>query len=142
MFLDILLSPYVNNIFYVHNLGRFDGAFLIKSLLDSGFKVKPAMKNNKIISLIVSKLVPVDSSKIRNKKSNLRIKKVKIFDSLQLLNGPLSLLSKNLGGTMIKSTFPHKFSNLDNISYIGPTPDISNYDNITQVEYDKLVKPN
>jgi len=38
-----------------------------------------------------------------------------------------------------KSYFPHNFVNKNNLDFIGPTPDISLFDGISNEEYEGLV---
>ena len=58
MIWDIFNNRLTSNTFYAHNLGKFDGHFLIKTLLDAGFKVKATIKEDKtIISLRISSLL-------------------------------------------------------------------------------------
>lgn len=146
LFNDIL-SPKLNkNTFYIHNLGRFDGAFLIKALLESGFNVKPILKDdNCILSLIVSKAFFTTAKnkedKLLNKKSSV-VRRVTILDSLQLLPGSLAKLSANFGGKFVKSIFPHGFNFSKNLYYVGPTPDFTFYRGITLETYAGLVKTN
>ena len=42
-------------IFYAHNLGRFDGFYLIRTLFNAGFKIKPIIKeDNTILALEIT----------------------------------------------------------------------------------------
>lgn len=59
MIYDIFHKRLTDNTFYAHNLGRFDGHFLIKTLLDADFEVKATIKDDKtIISLEIKTLMP------------------------------------------------------------------------------------
>lgn len=142
LFDDILNNCQLNkNTFYVHNLGRFDGVFLIKGLLDSGFNVKPTLKENSILSLYISKRYPTIVKDKGSDKTTFVVRRVKILDSLQLLTGSLANLSKNFGGKNVKSVFPYRFATLDHLDYVGPTPGIEYYNNLSPNEYNQLVKP-
>lgn len=91
LFDDILNYCQLNkNTEYVHNLGRFDGVFLIKGLLDSGFNVKPTLKDNSILSLYISKRYPTIVKDKPSDKTTFVVRRVKILDSLQLLSGSLA----------------------------------------------------
>ena len=50
--------------FYAHNLGRFDGVFIIKSLVkDNKYKIKPIWKDNKLISM---RIINIENKKVLN----------------------------------------------------------------------------
>jgi len=53
MIWDIFNNRLTSNTFYAHNLGKFDGHFLIKTLLDAGFKVKATIIKRKIKQLFL-----------------------------------------------------------------------------------------
>jgi hypothetical protein len=133
MIKDIFNNRLMSNTFYVHNLGRFDGHFIIKTLLDAGFEVKPTIKEDKtIISLkICTFLEGVKGGK--KKKVSFTI-----LDSILMLKGSLDSLGKDFGASVLKGKFPHSFASMENLNYVGPTPSIEHYDSITPEEYSLL----
>jgi len=92
-----LLVPKFNNlVVYAHNLGRFDGVFLLK-VLSPHFLLKPLMKDNKLISLSVS--LPSSSKSVS----------LKLYDSYLLLPSSLRDLSISFNTTSSKYPYPYSF---------------------------------
>lgn len=108
--------------FYVHNLGKFDAIFIHKILLDHNtqakdsyavkYNTKAIYRDGKIISLEIVKTV---------KNKNI---KIKLVDSLNILNNSLDKLCSDFGLNYKKGIFPYNFVNKNNLNYIGVTPDI------------------
>lgn len=97
--------------FYAHNLGRFDSVFLIKSaLLLENITIKPVWKDNTIISI-----------SIKNTKLN---RKIKIYDSLQLINDNLRNILNTFNCDIKKEYFPYDFVTNDRLFYVGSKPDL------------------
>lgn len=135
MIWDIFNNRLTSNTFYAHNLGKFDGHFLIKTLLDAGFKVKASIKEDKtIISLRISTLLSAPKGG-KKKKVTLTI-----LDSILMLKGDLKSLGEDFGASILKTEFPHKFASLENLSYVGATPSIDNYKDITANDYKSLLR--
>jgi len=112
---------------YVHNLSSFDSLYLLKSLYKY-FNTSPIIKDNKIISINVSKIINM----------NNKNKKIKLFfkDSLLLLPLALEKLINSFSIETKKLPFPYKFVREDNLNYIGPIPDYDYYkDNLNYEEY-------
>nr|AYE93303.1 DNA polymerase [Termitomyces sp.] len=110
--------------FYVHNLGKFDAIFRHKILIDFNsqvndiaeeYGIKPMYRDGQIIKLEISKYV------------NKKVIKIKLVDSLNILNNSLDRLCSDFGLNTKKGIFPYKFVNKKNLNYIGPTPDIKFY---------------
>src|SRR5882672_4689900 len=103
---------------YVHNLSSFDSLYLLKSLYKY-FNTSPIIKDNKIISINVSKIINM----------NNKNKKIKLFfkDSLLLLPLALEKLINSFSIETKKLPFPYKFVREDNLNYIGPIPDYDYY---------------
>lgn len=90
--------------FYVHNLGRFDSVFILKSLvLNDSFEVIPIWKDSTIISLSI-------------KYGDIRIS---LLDSLQLIPESLGDILKSFNCEVKKGYFPYSFVNKNNLYYIG-----------------------
>lgn len=71
---DILINKNLKKYtYYAHNLSSFDAYFIIGILYSAGYQLKPTVKDNKIISLIIVKSVVVKNKK--NKDINENIKK-------------------------------------------------------------------
>lgn len=109
--------------FYIHNLGRFDSVFLIKSLYNKkGYKLDITWKDNSILSIIIRK----DKYKIT------------LLDSMKLVQVNLYKLLKDFKCEIQKSTFPHKFVNKNTLYYSGELPEYKYYDKIDIKVYNYL----
>jgi hypothetical protein len=117
---DLMIKKYDNYQVYIHNLGKFDGIFLLKILAELG-QIKPIIHNKDIISI---------GFKFNN--FNITFK-----DSLKMLIVSLRNLGKVFGVDTQKSIFPYNFVSENNLDYIGPVPDFKFFDNITIDEYNK-----
>lgn len=134
---EMLKPKYNNNIFYVHNLARFDVPFIIKALSDfnktyegksNPYILDASTRDKQILRLIIKRRV------------NDRIQSVKLQDSVAILPNDLRSLCKDYEVEEEKGLFPYSFCNKYTLFYIGKTPDISYYDNISQKDYDLLYK--
>lgn len=117
---DIMIKKYNNYQIYIHNLGGFDGIFLLKILGDLG-QIKPIIHNGDLISI-----------EFKFKGYIITFK-----DSLKMLIVQLRNLGKVFGVETQKSIFPYTFVNENNLNYIGEVPDIKYFDNITINEYNE-----
>jgi hypothetical protein len=135
MIKELLRSKYSNMTFYCHNLGGFDVVFILKILFeynesiqdkDLQYTLLPILRDDKIIKLTIK----------QNKSS------VTIVDSYCILNMSLKDLCKDFGLKMEKSVFPCKFATQDHLNYIGNTPPIDFYDDLTQEDYSKIYTDN
>ena len=141
-------NKYNNYIFYVHNLGGYDGPFILKILrqanIDKGFeyyKLSYLFRDNKLLKLEIK----INVSSVRTiKKDDKSIKesniKITLYDSFKLLNNSLYNLSNSFGVSVSKGYFPHEFVNKDTLFYIGNTPCIDYWKDITKQEYDEAFK--
>jgi hypothetical protein len=123
-----IITKFSPCITYIHNLSRYDLAFL-NEILNNYFKVKYKFKDNQILSVDVT-YIQGD-----NKYS------IKIRDSLLLLTKSLDKLCKayNLDANMSKSKFPYTFPSLNNLNYSGKVPEFHHFNNIPKEIYEKLV---
>ena len=125
----IVKSKYSNITFYCHNLSGYDIVFILKVLYDYNdnnkdkYKINCILRNDKIIKVKISK----------NKNS------VNIMDSYCMLTSNLVKLDKSFNVDTIKSVFPYNFYKQENLFYIGNTPDISYYNNISIDSYKMLI---
>jgi hypothetical protein len=110
---------------YIHNFSNFDYMFLIKVLFEN-FKVKPYFRDNKVINLIYH-LKDNDKTKIF------------LFDSYLILPASLRTLASKYKIPDQKGYFPYNFANENTLDYIGPTPSISLFKDITDEEYEGLL---
>ena len=113
---------------YIHNFINFDYIFLIKVLFEN-FKVKPYFKDNKVLNLIYQH------------KSGDKIK-IELLDSYLILPSSLRTLSLKYKVNDKKGFFPYNFVNENNLNYIGVTPDISLFCDITDEDYQGLISNN
>lgn len=123
--IESLLRPKFNDYkVYLHNFSNFDGIFMIKILSEISTKVKPIIKDGRIINISVK----------YGKKNNYTLH---FRDSYLILPSSLDNLAKNFNLEINKEIFPHKFVNNPdiNLSYKGQVPDINYFYNITKEEY-------
>lgn len=132
---DIMLDKYSGYIFYTHNFGKYDSIFIVKIIKEANkrkefeyYKLSPIYKDNMLLKLDV---------KI-NKKSGYN--KITIVDSYNLLNSGLFNLSRSFDIDITKGYFPHKFVKRDTLNYVGNTPSINYWNNISNDEYKELYK--
>jgi|ERR1700742_1220462 len=109
-----------NYTFYTHNMGRFDGLFILKSIIQNpNYNVKPFFKDNTLMKIQI--------------KNNISKNYITILDSYLLLPSSLRNLLVAYKCDLLKGTLPYRFINKDNLYYIGSKPpkefyDISNKD--------------
>jgi len=127
--------------FYAHNLGRFDGLFLINALVKE-IDINPTFKDNSLLSLDIiykpEKTVIVIGSD--GKKREIKSRMIRILDSLQMIKGSLENILKAFNCNITKGHFPYSFVNKDNLNYIGNKPDLRFYNKLSQQEYDLIPK--
>nr|XP_049619738.1 uncharacterized protein LOC125994445 [Syngnathus scovelli]XP_049620140.1 uncharacterized protein LOC125994731 isoform X1 [Syngnathus scovelli] len=96
--------------FVAHNARGFDSYILIRRMLELGLKLDILMQGSKVLSF-----VDLDT-------------KSRFIDSLSFLTMPLSAMPKALGfEDKSKGYFPHKFSSLEHLNYVGSHPDPTYY---------------
>lgn len=130
---ELLRSKYSKTTFYCHNLGGFDIIFLLKMLVDHNkvnsinkYDLSFKFRDNKILSITIWK----------------GLNKLTIKDSYTILNSSLRNLALVYNCENIKGYFPYSFSSNDTLFYVGVTPNISYFENISQSEYDNLLSSN
>jgi hypothetical protein len=131
----MLSEKYNNYIFYIHNLGRFDIVFILKTLLktNSIYPDKYSYNLNFREDLILSIEI---STKIKGKTYT-----IKLVDSYNLLNSSLSDLCKTFDTETKKSFFPYNFVNRKTLFYLGNKPNKDYYNiDICECEYEKVPK--
>lgn len=127
---ELLRSKYNNIPFYCHNLSGYDVVFILKILCEYNcnnsdkYIIRSVLRNDKIIQITIS----------RDKSS------FSIRDSFAILPDSLEKLGKNFEVDVLKSKFPYKFANKENLFYKGNTPYISFYNNISYKEYMDLFR--
>lgn len=100
-----------NTTLYAHNGGRFDFFLILVSLTEiADVSIVLRDINNEIISINATRLSDG--------------KKIYIRDSYLLLPHSLEKLAEKLFPDMLKLYFPHTFVTLENLGYVGETPDI------------------
>jgi len=127
----MLILKYHNYNFYVHNLNGYDSVFLLKALINynqkyNKFKIECILKDTRIIKLKVSL------------QKNKKLISISFLDSLMLLSGSLNKLGKDFECNNTKGHFPYKFISKDNLFFIGRTPDLYFFENMTNVEYNSI----
>ncbi len=135
---DELLYNFNDYTIYAHNFASFDALFLLSSLIKGGFKIKPTVKEQEFISMVVEKTYLI---KNKNGVSTPVKKTIKIHDSLKMLNKNLHDLSVDFQCKNIKSYFPYSFVNHSTLNYVGPTPPLKHF-NITEDVYNKIYTEN
>lgn len=110
---------------YVHNLSKFD-IFFVNNILKQDKDIQSDYKLNrdgKILSVTV---------RFKDKK----LKGKFIFrDSLLLIQGSLSDITKKFKTEHGKLNFPYSFVKADNLNYVGDKPDYKFYNNMDEKDY-------
>jgi len=117
---DMLVTKYNKCIFYTHNLGGYDGIFILKILAEYNqrigekyYKMKAILKENRILKL-----------EIKAQRSKAVTNTILLVDSLALLPMSLSYLSREFSTKYQKPNFPYTFVTEKTLYYIGDTPSI------------------
>ena len=105
---SLMLRKYHGYKIYLHNLGNFDGIFLLNILTELSDRVSPIINNGKIISI---------KFKFCNGKYTLHFR-----DSFLLLPSSLAKLAVAFD-VEDKGKFPYNFVQLNNLNYEGSVPD-------------------
>lgn len=102
-----------------HNLGMFDGHFILQHIYKHGGYGNPSviMNGTKIISLSLGK--------------------VRLIDSLNYFLKPLAALPAMFNFPEQKGYYPHFFNTDENYNYIGPIPDIKYFDPDSKMPEDR-----
>ncbi|XP_077361782.1 uncharacterized protein LOC144006673 [Festucalex cinctus] len=110
-FLDYVRNPrFEQSKLIAHNAKGFDAYIILNKMVDMGVNVSVIMQGSKVICFSDTDY------------------KLGYIDSLSFLTMPLSSLPKALGFIdQTKGYFPHGFSSLDHLNYIGPYPDPKYY---------------
>lgn len=129
MIQDCILSlcrfKYHKHKIYIHNLANFDGIFLMRAIAEIG-DLKVIMNKEKLISFDF------------HFKPSLFTKNEIVLnfrDSYQILLGSLHKLGQSFKVQTIKTVFPYRFINENELNYVGLIPSINFFDNITNDEY-------
>jgi hypothetical protein len=165
---EMMRSKYQGYTFYCHNLGKFDAVYILKALAEfnqtpegreNPYIFKPLTRDADILKLVIKRNIDIKKSGDTNlKKTKTKIKTdtktitkietkpktelrtVVIMDSYAVLTSSLKDLCKgfNVDSTQSKGDFPHGFSKIENLFYVGKTPDIFYYPTISKDDYKKL----
>jgi hypothetical protein len=134
---EMLKDKYKHTTFYVHNLGGFDAAFIIKALtlfnktekgLENNYTFETTIRDSDILKLVIKRKV------------NGIVRRVKILDSVGILPRSLRDLGNDYKVDTVKGYFPYTFVSKHNLFYKGKTPDISYYNDISEKEYNTFYK--
>ena len=88
-----------------HNMGRYDGNFILSYCLEKGVAVNPLMRGTRLLT------------------AELGANQIRLLDSLNFLVMPLAKMPKTFGMTELKKGyFPHFFNTTKNQTYVGPIP--------------------
>jgi DNA polymerase type B, organellar and viral len=106
--------------FFVHNLGKFDGLYLIHDIMigNGKYELKGKWKTEEI------KLIGLT---VIEKKSR---KRIYFKDSMNFFQANLKKILEVYGCDTQKGCFPHSFMNSSNLNYIGNKPDFKYYDGL------------
>ena len=143
---SMLKEKYNNYSFYVHNLGRFDITFLLKviiSLHESQphiYNFNLILRDSVIICMDIYKTNYYYNYKNKNNKRSKKTFKIKLVDSYNILHSSLNDLCKTYKPTNLKSNFPYNFIKENTLFYEGSKPNIKYYDNISEIEYNKITE--
>jgi hypothetical protein len=135
---SMLTHAYDKYTFYVHNLHGYDSIFILSALLDYNskndnfYKIKTIFRDNRVIKLEVS-------IKTGSKNSS---RKITFVDSYLMLPASLDKISKDFECFYSKGKFPYEFVNESKLYYIGDTPEKIYFKEISDNEYNSIVKIN
>ncbi|KAI5980362.1 mitochondrion dnapol [Pisolithus orientalis] len=134
---SMLVNKYHNYYWYIHNMGKFDIVFIHKTLEEYNLNYKKVYyilnttyKDGKMLRLIIKR-------KINNKYI-----KITLLDSYNILSDSLESLTKEFNVDNLKGSFPYSFVKENNLNYIGETPEIKYYNNLSISEYNKFYSKN
>ena len=106
----VLIEKYKGYTFLAHNAKGYDAHFILKWCIDNGFKPYCIYNGAKIMMMEIPKL------------------RIKIIDSLNFIQQPLSSFPKTFGlNELKKGYFPHYFNKTCNQNYIGRIPSKRHY---------------
>lgn len=111
-----------NYTWYAHNLGGFDSVFILKVLFENYGKPKIQFKDGKPLSIKV---------KYNNKM-------IVFKDSFKILPLSIRSLIKSYNIKTNKLYFPYSYLRIDNLFYKGILPEKSFFENIPDLEYQKM----
>lgn len=126
--LKSMLINYPHYVFYAHNLGGYDGIYLLNILSKYNEICDPSERINFDLIFRDSNILKINLQiKIKGKKYSIAI-----CDSYALLNISLRKLCQvfNIPSQYQKSSFPYEFINIHNLNYIGPAPNLNENPNI------------
>ena len=105
-----LNDKYKGYTFVAHNSKRYDSHFILKWCIDNGLKSYCIYNGAKIMMMEIPQL------------------RIKIIDSLNFIQQPLSSFPKTFGlNELKKGYFPHYFNKICNQNYIGQMPSKKHY---------------
>ena len=106
----VMIEKYKGYTFLAHNAKGYDAHFILKWCIDNGFKPYCIYNGAKIMMMEIPKL------------------RIKIIDSLNFIQQPLSSFPKTFGlNELKKGYFPHYFNKTCNQNYIGMIPSKRHY---------------
>jgi len=143
IFTDIFECGYAKYTFYAHNLGKFDGHFIVRNLLVD-LSTHDKFEDVKLIVGDSNEIIQIKIK--RNKGLNIKLKKgekvkygeIKILDSFKLIPTNLDCIGKDMLNVKGKDIFSHNFMNYSNLFYEGNLPDIKFFNNISSDDYNIL----
>lgn len=137
--LDLLNPAYNGYHVYLHNFSKFDGVFILKSLVQSipGDNIKFLIRDRNLLSVTVS----FDYGKIVNGKTVKRRAHISFHDSLLIVPGSLSKLAINFG-VLTKGQFDiTKYTNISISNLLNIRSELLNYNKRDcKVLYEILLK--
>lgn len=141
---EMFKDKYKGIIFYCHNFGGYDVFFIIKALID--YNKNKGNEAGVIYSFdfFIREKTIIQAKICRTIKSTKTY--ITIADSFPILSKSLSALCKDFKVEHVKSIFPHTFGNEKTLFYIGVTPSIEYYRDVTpdilDTEYNDLYYSN
>lgn len=123
-FVTSLPEKFNRIVLLAHNMGAYDGHFVLKKIIDNANSWKPKVLMNG------NKIIVIESSRYR------------FLDSLNFLPTSLSKLPKMFDIPVQKGYYPHRFNTSQNYSYIGPMPkpEMYDYDSMNSADRNTFLK--
>lgn len=146
---NMLSEAYDGYLFYVHNLS-YDGVFILHKLKlfndimgEEHYKVNVFFRDSTILKIEISidRTLKIRKQNIIGARRRPHDIKITFVDSYNLLNNSLEDLSESFGVLTTKGKFPHKFVNKNTLNYIGVTPDLNYWIDLSQEEYKSIYTP-
>lgn len=130
---EMFQPKYDDYTWYCHNSGKYDSVILLKIICEFNDTVP---ENEQIAITTVNRKSTILKLQLTKTVKNRKYK-ITICDSYAIFTDSLKKLAIRYGVPTLKGSFPHRFVNDKTLFYIGNTPDILYYDDVSIVDYNR-----